>query len=229
MQIPNSTYGIAYQGFPHFSGKDTGVSTPVSAPPRIADDSAALEPNKQESVQTEDRIENSDRSVENSQTGSTESGLTEAELRLISELKEADAEVRRHEMAHLAAAGGLALSGANFTYQRGPDGVNYAVAGEVSIDVAPVPGDPQATIQKMQKIKNAALAPTNPSAQDVKVAANASATATKAASDLMVLQAEEQAKTREETALGSSKNAADAYVRVQSLPEQDTHSFQLAV
>ncbi len=47
-----------------------------------------------------------------------------------------DREVRAHEMAHLAAAGGLASSGATFTYQHGPDGVSYAIGGEVKIDTS---------------------------------------------------------------------------------------------
>ena len=53
----------------------------------------------------------------------------------------------------------------------GPDGNRYAIGGEVSIDVAPVDGDPEATIAKMEIVKAAALAPAEPSAQDRKVAA----------------------------------------------------------
>jgi len=74
--------------------------------------------------------------------------LTRAEIQLLDELKQIDTKVRRHEMAHIAAGGRYITSGANFTYKRGPDGRNYAVGGEVSIDTSPVPGDPQATIQK---------------------------------------------------------------------------------
>lgn len=37
-------------------------------------------------------------------------------------------------------------------YKTGPDGVKYAVSGEVLIDTSRVPGDPQATLQKAQLI-----------------------------------------------------------------------------
>ncbi|MFA7240839.1 MAG: putative metalloprotease CJM1_0395 family protein [Sulfuricellaceae bacterium] len=87
----------------------------------------------------------------------------------IAELKKIDSNVRAHEQAHLAAAGGLAMSGATFTYTRGPDGQQYAVGGEVSIDVSPGK-TPRETIDKAERIKAAALAPADPSAQDRAVA-----------------------------------------------------------
>lgn len=92
--------------------------------------------------------------------------------KLIDELKKIDRNVRAHEQAHLAAAGGLAMSGATFTYRRGPDGQQYAVGGEVSIDVSPGK-TPQETINKAERIKAAALAPADPSAQDRSVASSA--------------------------------------------------------
>lgn len=91
----------------------------------------------------------------------------------IAELKARDREVRAHEAAHLAASGGYARGGANFTYVRGPDGVLYATGGEVQIDTSPVSGDPEATIRKAETIRRAALAPANPSDQDRRVAAMA--------------------------------------------------------
>ena len=90
----------------------------------------------------------------------------------IAELKARDIEVRAHEQAHRA-AGGQYARGATFTYQSGPDGVRYAVGGEVQIDVAPIPNDPEATIAKMNTVKAAANAPAEPSAQDRAVAAEA--------------------------------------------------------
>ncbi|MEM6357195.1 MAG: putative metalloprotease CJM1_0395 family protein, partial [Pseudomonadota bacterium] len=47
--------------------------------------------------------------------------------------------------------------------------------GSVSIDVSPVPGDPEATIAKMQQVKAAALAPAEPSSADRRVATVAEA------------------------------------------------------
>src|SRR5690554_3974533 len=99
------------------------------------------------------------------------------------ELRRHDTEVRAHEAAHKA-AGGQYASAASFQYQTGPDGKQYAVGGEVSIDSSPVSGKPQATIQKMQVVRRAALAPANPSGQDRRVAASAAATEAKAREQL---------------------------------------------
>lgn len=95
------------------------------------------------------------------------------EFRELEKLKQRDREVRAHELAHLAAAGQYAKGGANFTYKQGPDGQRYAVGGEVSIDTSAIPGDPEATIRKLQAVQRAALAPAEPSGQDHSVAAQA--------------------------------------------------------
>lgn len=102
----------------------------------------------------------------------------------IADLQRRDQEVRAHEAAHLAAGGSLVRGGATYGYQRGPDGKQYAVSGEVSLDTSPVPNNPAATLQKAQQIKAAATAPANPSPQDRKVAAAAGAMALKAAAEL---------------------------------------------
>ena len=99
-------------------------------------------------------------------------GLTPEEQVVVAELRQTDRQVRAHEQAHLAAAGGLAR-GVSFTYVTGPDGQRYAVGGEVSIDTSPVRGDPEATIRKAQQVRAAANAPANPSSQDRQVAAQA--------------------------------------------------------
>ena len=111
-----------------------------------------------------------------------------AQAREIADLKARDQQVRAHEAAHLTAAGGLARGGAAYTYERGPDGVAYAVGGEVSIDTSPVPGNPAATLAKAQQIQAAALAPADPSAQDRSVASAASAMAAQAQRDLQRVQ-----------------------------------------
>lgn len=94
--------------------------------------------------------------------------------RQIAELAARDREVRAHEQAHVAAGGSLITSGPTYTYQTGPDRHRYAVGGEVGIDTSPVRGDPEATIDKARRIRAAALAPAEPSAQDRSVAARAS-------------------------------------------------------
>jgi len=72
------------------------------------------------------------------------------QLSQIAELKARDQEVRAHEQAHLSAAGGIAVSGARFTFVTGPDGQRYATGGEVNIDVSEVAGDPEATLRKAE-------------------------------------------------------------------------------
>lgn len=101
----------------------------------------------------------------------------------IRKLQMRDREVRAHEAAH-AAAGGAHAGAATFTYERGPDGRTYAVGGEVSIDVSAVSGDPEATLQKAEQVRAAALAPAEPSSQDMKVAQRAQAMAAEARVEL---------------------------------------------
>lgn len=98
--------------------------------------------------------------------------LTPEERRVINELQARDTQVRAHEMAHLAAAGGIATGGASYTYQRGPDGRMYAVGGEVPISVSGG-RTPEETVQKMRQVAAAAMAPADPSPQDYAVAASA--------------------------------------------------------
>lgn len=95
-----------------------------------------------------------------------------AEQAMIAELKQRDAEVKIHEQAHASVGGQLAGS-PSYTFQTGPDGQKYAIGGEVQIDVSVVPDDPQATIDKMQQVKAAALAPAQPSGADRQIAAEA--------------------------------------------------------
>jgi hypothetical protein len=118
--------------------------------------------------------------------------LTPEDREQVRKLKERDAEVRRHEQAHKAAAGSYVQGGPSFEYETGPDGKRYAVGGEVQIDTSEVSGDPAATIRKMQQVRRAALAPGEPSAQDRAVAAQAEATERKARAELGRQRHEEQ-------------------------------------
>lgn len=111
--------------------------------------------------------------------------LSAQEKKNLNDLKARDREVKAHEHAHLSAASGLAVSGPTFTFVEGPDGKRYAVGGEVQISVSAVAGDPAATIRKAEQIRRAALAPTQPSAQDQKVAASANAMANQARFELL--------------------------------------------
>ncbi|PCI47940.1 MAG: hypothetical protein COB49_06555 [Alphaproteobacteria bacterium] len=109
--------------------------------------------------------------------------LTDAEKEQVAKLKKIDQEVRAHEQAHKN-AGGQFTGSASFGFVVGPDGRRYAVSGEVPIDVAPVEGDPRATIAKMQVVVAAALAPAKPSGQDRQVAAQAATMRAEAQAEL---------------------------------------------
>lgn len=110
--------------------------------------------------------------------------LTSEQKKAAEDLKKIDREVRNHEQAHVAAGGGLVRGGASFQYVSGPDGAQYAVGGEVQIDMSSVKGNPAATIQKMAQVKSAALAPADPSGQDRSVAASASLIESEAIAEL---------------------------------------------
>ncbi|WP_235983315.1 putative metalloprotease CJM1_0395 family protein [Aquipseudomonas guryensis] len=118
----------------------------------------------------------------------------------VAELASRDREVRAHEQAH-AAVGGAYAGAPAYTYKRGPDGKSYVVSGEVSIDVSPIPNDPQATLRKMEVVQRAALAPAEPSSQDRRVAAQAQALAAQARTDLAQQRREEAAAASEERRL----------------------------
>lgn len=105
--------------------------------------------------------------------------LDEQEQAEVEDLKARDEEVRTHEQAH-AAAGGQYAGSPSYDYEIGPNGRRYVSDGEVSIDTSKVPDDPQATLDKAQQVKRTALAPAEPSAQDRRVAAEASQMAAEA-------------------------------------------------
>lgn len=97
--------------------------------------------------------------------------LSDDEKSEVQTLKDRDREVRIHEQAH-AAVGGQYAGSPSYEFETGPDGNRYAVSGEVSIDVSEEQ-EPQDTVEKMQVVRAAALAPAEPSTQDLKVAAEA--------------------------------------------------------
>ncbi len=134
-------------------------------------------------------------------------GLDEVELRELTELKARDREVRAHEAAHQA-TGGQHAGAMSLTYQRGPDGAQYAVGGEVSISMSSVDGNPQATIEKMRMIRAAAMAPAEPSGQDRAVAAQAMQ---------IMLQAQSE--------LAMEQNAANPQANVSVRDSEDTSFF----
>lgn len=126
----------------------------------------------------------------------------------ISELASRDREVRAHEQAH-ASVGGAYAGAPTYTFKRGPDGKSYAVGGEVGIDTSPIPNDPEATLRKMELVQRAALAPAEPSAQDLRVAAEAAAQATQARAELAELRREEATSAAEQRATEREERLAE--------------------
>jgi hypothetical protein len=132
--------------------------------------------------------------------------LSPEEQQKVEELNKIDRKVRAHETAHIAAGGQYVRGVATYTYETGPDGKQYAVGGEVSIDLSPVPGDPEATVRKMEKVEAAALAPADPSPEDRAVAAQAAREAAEAEQQERAEKSSEgQPGSKQPSALGYSK------------------------
>lgn len=113
------------------------------------------------------------------------------ELRLSDEAVARDREVRAHERAHLAVLGGAAASGILYDTAVGPGGERIAVGGRIAVDLAEVPGDPEATLRKARSVIAAAHAPGNPSAADLRTAARAYELERKAMEELRAGRGEE--------------------------------------
>lgn len=171
-------------------------------------------------------------------TGEKNSGnqteLSTEQLEQLTKLRTRDREVRQHEAAHLAASGGLAVSGASFSYQKGPDGISYAVGGEVQIDTSPG-RTPQESLERARTIQTAALAPAQPSGQDMAVAAAARKMEMQARAELAQqatqtksnMKAEDNEKTTEpdsvnpaiDKAMHNHARAAQAYATVNAITD----------
>ena len=133
--------------------------------------------------------------------------LTQQEQKEVKRLKHRDAKVKAHELAHVAAGGGVVNGGAHYEYQLGPDGKRYAVGGHVNIDVSSE-DNPETTVRKMQQVQKAALAPAEPSATDRAVAAKAARIETKARAEMREDQINENKDNEqiEDTDTGSEQN-----------------------
>ena len=133
-----------------------------------------------------DKTSNAENNTQNDDKNAGQKNIGELSLeeqRIVSELQAADTNVRAHEAAHMAAGGGL-TSPASYTYERGPDNKMYAVAGEVGISTGEG-NTPQESLNKAQTIRRAALAPADPSPQDLKVAAQAASMEMSARAQIM--------------------------------------------
>ncbi|MDY3663796.1 MAG: putative metalloprotease CJM1_0395 family protein [Campylobacter sp.] len=150
---------------------------------------------------TKNNTQNNDKNAGQKNIGE----LSLEEQRIVSELQAADTNVRAHEAAHMAAGGGL-TSPASYTYERGPDNKMYAVAGEVGISTSEG-NTPQESLNKAQTIRRAALAPADPSPQDLKVAAQAASMEMSARAEILqekMAQNSQNPNNSNETSTGNS-------------------------
>ena len=131
--------------------------------------------------------------------------LSQQELQQLQKLKTRDRIVRAHEAAHVAAGAGVVQGGASFSFQRGPDGIQYAIGGEVKINTSKVVDDPVATLQKAEQIRAAALAPAQPSAADQTIAAQAAKMAIEARSEINQQQYSQETSSDNKPASTSSE------------------------
>ncbi len=112
-----------------------------------------------------------------------------SERKRVAELRRRDKKVRSHEMAHKM-AGGMYTGQVVYEYTTGPDGKRYVKGGRVSIDTSEA-ATPEKTLAKAATIRRAALAPSDPSPADRRVAAKAQAMSAKARRDISNERAQE--------------------------------------
>lgn len=162
---------------------------------------------------------NSNEKTNGKSSAGVDKELTPEEKKAVEVLQKADKMVRAHEQAHKSVGGNLVRGGANFTYTSGPDGKVYATGGEVQIDISPVKDNPEATIQKMNQVRAAALAPADPSSQDRSVAALAQSIAANARAEAM-----KQDTKNIQTAPGTKEKLMEFYKNNESENQGDISS-----
>ncbi len=175
--LPNSDISADLQSEP--TQRITTVTTPdpVSSPGAPQDTITLSQEGLKRSRRGKEADKENDENQPPEQSGKDGTGsparLSPEEQQTVLKLKKRDLEVKTHEAAHLANAGGYAAGGPSYTYQNGPDGRRYAIGGEVPIDVGKEK-TPEQTLQKMRIVRRAAMAPANPSSADRSIAAAAS-------------------------------------------------------
>ena len=200
MQITDTSYAMNY------------YNTPAQSNNKAND----VENNADNSVSSGDKTANAENNTQNNDKNAGQKNIGELSLeeqRIVTELQAADTNVRAHEAAHMAAGGGL-TSPASYTYERGPDNKMYAVAGEVGISTGEG-NTPQESLNKAQTIRRAALAPADPSPQDLKVAAQAASMEMSARAQIM----QEKMAQNSQNTNNSGETSGDAVNSVENSTE----------
>ena len=166
-------------------GMDLAIYRPDWTPPPSLGGSSPSgsksSPAAQDNGQSSRSSANQDR-VTSGNKGDSGPQLSRQERELLQQLRQRDREVRQHEQAHMS-AGGEYTRGAQFQYEKGPRGQLWAVGGEVSFDSSR-PEEPKKAMEKGETLARAALAPAEPSQQDLKVASTARQMAAEARAEL---------------------------------------------
>lgn len=127
--------------------------------------------------------------------------------RQVQQLQQAEREVIAHEQAHMS-AGGQYAGTPTYSYTEGPDGKRYITGGEVSIN-APAGKNAEETARIMEQVKRAALAPANPSSQDIKVASRAASSEQAALREQAIDQSLQQSQALRQEIQSSLKSRQD--------------------
>lgn len=193
MQITDTSYAMNY------------YNTPAQSNNKAND----VENNADNSVSSGDKTASAENNTQNNDKNAGQKNIGELSLeeqRMVTELQAADTNVRAHEAAHMAAGGGL-TSPASYTYERGPDNKMYAVAGEVGISTGEG-NTPQESLNKAQTIRRAALAPADPSPQDLKVAAQAASMEMSARAEILQEKMAQNSQNTNNSGDGSTENSS---------------------
>lgn len=205
MEIVNNTFNYAYD----YTLRANAQRQATSKQQGVEQDARGLEKNES-SNETKNKQEQ-----ENSTTKDS-TQLSNEEKAQLAELKAADSRVKAHEAAHQS--GPAASGGASFTYKKGPDGVMYAVGGEVPVRIE-TGLTPQESIMNLQGVIATALAPADPSPQDISIASKARVMLMKAQQEL---SQEIQEKMRNSN--GYAQNAKNEYEKNSTTDSQEKNS-----
>jgi hypothetical protein len=213
---------------PNFAPENSGradLSPIKDAPVADKESSSETEGSRSEVTEQQDDAAQQDR-TEREAGQQRHQEQQQQDLDIIRQLSQRDSVVRAHEQAH-SSVGGQYAGSAQYSYQRGPDGVSYAVGGEVPIDVGAISGDPRATLEKMQIVQRAALAPADPSTQDRRVAALASQQANQARAEIVSNSRESSANTKEADNKAGLVSDVKPVVQTNTQASADIKSFQI--
>jgi len=192
-----------------YTARANGQQQATSKQQGVEQDARGLEKN-------ESYNETKNKQEQENSTPKDSTQLSNEEKAQLSELKAADSRVKAHEAAHQS--GPAASGGASFTYKKGPDGVMYAVGGEVPVRIE-TGSTPQESIMNLQGVIATALAPADPSPQDISIASKARVMLMKAQQEL---SQEIQEKMRNSN--GYSQNAKNEYEKNSTTDSQEKNS-----